>query len=65
MTKKNERMLFVRFADLTGTIEVVVFPKTLEEYKDFFTQDACIALFGKISKRNGDISIIAEKAKAL
>ncbi len=65
MTKKNERMLFVRFADLTGTIEVVVFPKTLEEYKDFFTQDACIALFGKISKRNGDISIIAEKAKSL
>jgi DNA polymerase-3 subunit alpha len=64
-TKNNERMLFVRLMDPTGTIEVVVFPRILDEYKKFFTPESCIGLFGKISIRNGETSIIAEKAKAL
>lgn len=65
MTKKNERMFFMRFVDLTGSIETVVFPKTLEAYKDIFLIDQCIVIVGKVSKRNGEVSIIIEKAKLL
>ncbi len=64
-TKNNERMLFLRIADLTGSIEAVVFPRTFEAQKDMFTLDACIAFVGKISKRNDEVSIIIEKAKPL
>lgn len=65
ITKKGDSMLFVRFADLSGSIEGVVFPKVLETHKDIFIQDACIACVAKVSKRNGDVSLIIEKAKRL
>jgi len=64
-TKNNERMLFLKISDLTGSIETVVFPRTLDSYRDVFKADTCVALSGKVSKRNGEISIIAEKGKIL
>lgn len=64
-TKKNERMCFLRLADLSGTAEVAVFPSVFEEYKQFIQPDAAIAIKGKVSKRNGETSLIAEKVKAL
>lgn len=65
LTKNNEPMLFVRLADFSDSLEVVVFPRVLAEFGQFFKPESCIALFGKISKRNGEVSIIAEKAKVL
>jgi DNA polymerase III subunit alpha len=65
ITKKGDSMLFIRFADLTGSIEGVVFPKTLETYKDIFVPEACIACVAKVSKRNNEVSLIIEKAKLL
>ncbi|MFZ2484675.1 MAG: DNA polymerase III subunit alpha, partial [Minisyncoccia bacterium] len=65
LTKGNERMVFMRLSDLSGTTEVAVFPRVLSEFKQFVTQDACIAIKGKVSKRNGETSFIAEKIKAL
>lgn len=65
MTKKGERMFFIKVADLSDSIEVVIFPKTLETVKDVITPDACIAFVGKVSKRNDEVSIILDKAKLL
>jgi DNA polymerase-3 subunit alpha len=64
-TKKGDKMLFIKVADYTGTIEGVVFPKTLKEYPELFVPEACIALKGRLSKRNDAPSIVVEKAKAL
>jgi len=64
-TKKGERMAFIKIADFTDNIEVVVFPKLFLEYKDTINVEKCIALKGRISKRNGDTSIIAEGVKEL
>ena len=64
-TKKGDQMLFVKFADFTGSIETVVFPKTYQELKSLFVVDRCIAIKGKISERNGAISILVERAKPL
>lgn len=64
-TKANESMAFVRLEDLTGDMDVVVFPKVYEEYKQFILPEACIAIKGRVSKRNGETSFIAEKIKAL
>lgn len=65
ITKKGEHMAFLRVADFTGSIEVVIFPRTLEEAKEFLGPDKCIAIKGRFSKRNESPSVVAEKVKAL
>jgi DNA polymerase-3 subunit alpha len=65
MTKGNERMIFMRIADFTGATEVAIFPRILEEFGQFVQPEGCIAIKGKVSKRKGETSFIAEKIKAL
>jgi len=65
ITKKNDPMMFGKVADLTGSIEVVFFPKVFNEFKNLLMPEKCIAIKGRISKRNGEVSIIAEKVKEL
>lgn len=65
MTKKGDRMTFIKVEDFSGSIDVVVFPKIYEEFKAFIIPDNCIAIKGKVSKRNGETSLIADKIKAL
>lgn len=65
LTKKNEKMAFVHVSDYTGTLEIVLFPKVYEEYKNLLVVGACIGAKGKISTRNGDISMLADKVKPL
>lgn len=65
MTKKGDKMLFVRLADLTGTIELVVFPKVFEEFKDVLAIDNCVVIKGIFSKKDNKESVLAEKIKLL
>ncbi len=64
-TKNNETMVFMKLADFSGAIEVAIFPRVYNEFKDFIVSDACIAIKGKVSKRKGETSFIADKIKAL
>jgi len=64
-TKKGDRMAFLRIADFTDNIEVVVFPKTFIEYKEMLLADKCVIIKGHMSDRNGDLSIITEGIKEL
>src|SRR3989344_2377138 len=65
LTKGNERMVFMRLADLSGVIEVAIFPRILSEFRQFVQSDICIAIKGKVSKRKNETSFVAEKIKAL
>ncbi|MBI5133917.1 MAG: DNA polymerase III subunit alpha [Candidatus Taylorbacteria bacterium] len=65
MTKKNEQMAFVRMADLTGSIEAVVFPRTYSRFKSIIVPEKCVALKAKVSERNGEISLVADNLMAL
>jgi len=65
ITKKNDHMAFVKLSDFNDAIEVVVFPKTLTEYKDVVQTDRCVALRGRLSFRQGEPSIVAEGFKVL
>jgi len=65
LTKNNERMVFMKLVDLSGSIEVAIFPRVLTEFRQFVEPQACIAVKGKVSKRKGETSFIAEKIKAL
>ncbi|MCK9352154.1 MAG: DNA polymerase III subunit alpha [Candidatus Paceibacterota bacterium] len=65
ITKKNEKMAFLKIADFYDTIEVVVFPRTFESFKEFLAPEKCLAIKGKFSKRNGEPSVIADAVKLL
>jgi DNA polymerase-3 subunit alpha len=64
-TKKNEQMAFIKVTDFSGTIEAVIFPRILTEFKNLLALESCISIKGRISHRNDSVSIVAEKIKAL
>jgi DNA polymerase-3 subunit alpha len=60
--KDNHEMAFLNFFDESGTIEVVVFPKTFAAYKNMIAMNKILLMKGKISDRDGTMSIMMEKA---
>src|SRR3989338_7804465 len=65
ITKSNDQMIFARLADFTSSIEVVIFPRVFSNYKKVLLPEKLLAIKGRISNRNGVISLIAEKIKEL
>lgn len=48
-TKTNKLMAFLTVEDLTGSIEVLVFPKNYEDQRELFTEDARLFIRGRVS----------------
>jgi len=46
-TRRGEQMLFVTLEDLTGTVEVVVFPRVFREARDLLERDRAILITGR------------------
>ena len=65
LTKGGDQMAFVKLADYAGHIEAVVFPKIFVQFKELLHPESCIALKGRVSNRNGELSLVAEVLKAL
>ncbi len=63
ITKKNEKMAFLKIIDLTGSIEAVVFSRTFEQYSPLLLEDKCLTFKGKVSIRNNEKSILLEAVK--
>ncbi len=65
LTRGGDQMAFIRLMDEGSSIEAVVFPKSYAEYKNILKPEACIALKGRLSNRNGELSLVTEALKAL
>ena len=66
MTKTGQPMLFVTMEDFSPQpIELVVFNNTMLKTQEVWVENKIIAVEGKISFRNGEPSMIVEKAKSL
>ena len=46
-------------------MEAVVFPKNYLEHRNILKTENCIALKGKLTSRNGELSMVADALKAL
>ena len=55
ITKTNSKMAFLSFEDLTGSIEVIVFPKVLNSCDAFLQGDAPLVITGRIDASEGEI----------
>ena len=58
-------MAFLNIFDETGTIEIVVFPKTFAKLKTIFGINRVTLLKGKVNDRDGRITFILENAVSL
>lgn len=65
ITKKGDKMAFIRLADFTDSLEIVVFPNTFKNCEDLLITDSCVAIKGKMSDRNNEKSLIAEAVKKI
>ena len=65
LTRTGDQMAFIKLSDFDGSIEAVVFPKNYSAYKQILKPESCVALKGRLSNRNGELSLVAEALKAL
>ena len=63
MTKNGEEMAFVKLCDLSGDMEMVVFPNTLSNFRSLLEEDRCVIIKGKLSNRNNETSIVCEELR--
>lgn len=66
ITKNNEAMAFCTLDDGSGTIELIVFPRVLEQYRTLFEPDSVIVVSGKISLREDEApKLVARQANSI
>jgi DNA polymerase III subunit alpha len=65
LTKKGDKMAFIKLVDQTDSIEITAFPTTYAEQKDVLQPGTCVAIKGKLDIRNDEPSILIDRAKAL
>lgn len=63
ITKQGKPMLFVGLEDLTGKIEAVVFPDSLERNPTAWQQDKILLVSGRLSTRDGSLKLLCESAE--
>lgn len=64
MTRSNALMAYVTLEDISGSLEVVVFPKTLEKSASSLRPDALVTIRGRVSEReNSAPQIVCDEVR--
>ncbi len=59
-TRNGQNMAFILLEDMLGSIEIVVFPKVLEEYNQYISSGGVITVFGTLSvEEEKDAKVLA------
>jgi DNA polymerase-3 subunit alpha len=62
VSKSGKSMAFAAIEDLTGTIELTIFPRTWSEYQDKIQKDKILVVWGKAEvKENGSPKMLVDK----
>jgi len=64
-TKTGQPMLFVELEDMTGRIEALVFPATLEQTAFAWQEEKIVLVSGRLSDRDGNLKILCDNVKVL
>ena len=66
ITRNNTMMAFLKLEDLTGVIEVIVFPKTLDKVRENLKEDALVVIKGRVSIKEDELpKLICESIEPL
>jgi len=64
-TKNGDPMLFFQLEDLEGSVEVIVFPKTVHDFGPLVVEDAVLVVSGHLDHRGDDVKVMARELKEL
>ncbi len=65
LTKSGEKMSFVTVEDTTDSIETVIFPRLFKEHSAIIVPGTCLLVKGKVSIRNGEVTLAIDELKPL
>jgi len=66
ITRNNDMMAFIKLEDMYGDIEVIIFPKTFQNYKNIILEDNVVIITGRISiKEEEQPKILCESIEPL
>ncbi|MCL4338937.1 DNA polymerase III subunit alpha [Patescibacteria group bacterium] len=61
----NNEMAFIKIDDMTGTVELIVFPSVYAKTKNYLLRDRVILIKGKVSEKDDRLTVIADDIKPL
>lgn len=64
-TRKGDPMAFATVEDRHSQSEVIVFPKLYAEKRELLTPGALLKIAGKVSRKDGDVKLIADRIAPL
>jgi len=65
ITKSGRQMLFIKIEDLSGRIEVIVFPNTAEQNSSALEENKTVLISGRIDIKDNNPKLIAEQIEEL
>ena len=57
-TRKGDQMIYFTLEDLAGSVEVVAFPRTVNEYGPLIREDAILLVKGRLDHRGEDVKVM-------
>jgi DNA polymerase-3 subunit alpha len=64
-TKNGDPMLFFQLEDLEGSVEVIVFPRTVHDFGPLVVEDAVLVVSGHLDHRGDDVKVVAREINEL
>lgn len=61
VTRKGETMIFVKFEDQGGSVELLVFPSLLKTTLEIWKDGAIVIVRGKLSEKDTDIKVLVDQ----
>lgn len=62
-TKKGDLMLFLELEDLDGSVETIIFPKMVEQYRDLLAEDKMLLIKGRLDIKEDEVKLLAMEIK--
>jgi DNA polymerase-3 subunit alpha len=63
ITKKGDQMAFVDVEDLTGVVEILVFPTLFQKFRDIIEVEKIVIVTGKVSDKDGVPKLLVDEIK--
>jgi DNA polymerase-3 subunit alpha len=64
-TRNGDPMIFFQLEDLEGSVEVVAFPRTVNDYGQAVIEDSVVVINGYLDHRGDEVKVMAREIKEL
>ena len=64
-TRNKEAMLFIRLEDMVSSVELIVFPKTLQKYPTRFREGNIVVVQGNINTKDNEPKVLVDSIREL